>query len=449
MLRSARGKFRKILGSRAKGGASAGDADDGQLAALEAELETYKHAFETTAADRDRLAAKLETYRYAFETTETDRNIHKQDAIDWKRAVAAFLDADDFKRALAANSPRRDPPPRSRRLGLPNVFCVGVQKSATSFLYSIIRNHPKITVYPKDISALKRLHETKSLTKYTEIAADLDVARPVIAQFEVGFIDYSPDGIKTIKEYLCENPRIIICLRNPIDRMISEYKMRVRTIRGNGTFVENHDFKDALTLERDRSVRDSREYHNHFAYTERSEYSKKLNAYMKAFGRENIYVTVMESDFSQNTNTTLAGIFNFLSLFDEEAFKLSLLGHDRYREATRVPSEIEIIFHLADGRRLCNPAGMEEVAGRNVVRLEVRSDVPAQLDISRDDPRPELLASAIHLKRRLTHEPSREEKRRLFDTYFRDDVAQLEKLLERDLSVWYGTYDDVAGSTPR
>lgn len=429
--------------------ASEPNEDAGRTHASISELETYKHAFETTAADRDRLAAELETYRHAFETTVADRDIHKQDALDWKRAVAAFLDADDFKRALAGNSPRRDPLPRSRQRGLPNVFCVGVQKSATSFLYSIIRNHPKITVYPKDISALERLHETRSLAEYTEMVADLDVARPVIAQFEVGFIEYSMTGIKIIKEYLCKNSRIIICVRNPVDRMISEYKMRVRTIRGNGTFVENYDFKDALALERDRSVHDSREYRNHFAYTERSKYSKKINTYIKAFGRENVHIVVMESDFTENTNVTLVGIFDFFSLLDEEAFKLSLLGHDRYREATRAPSEIEVIFHLADGRRIRNPTGMEKVAGRDVVQLEVRSDVPAQLDINRDDPLPELLASAIHLKRRLTYEPSREEKRRLFDTYFRDDVARLEKLLGRDLSVWYGKYDDEAGTTPR
>ena len=38
------------------------------------QLKEYKHAFETTAADRDRLAKELETYRHAFETTADDRD---------------------------------------------------------------------------------------------------------------------------------------------------------------------------------------------------------------------------------------------------------------------------------------------------------------------------------------------------------------------------------------
>jgi len=412
-------------------------------------LETYKHAFETTAADRDRLAAELETYKHAFETTAVDRDLHKQDAIDWKHAVAAFLDSDNFKRALAKKSPRRDPLPRSRRRGLPNVFCVGVQKSATSFLYSIIRDHPKIAVYPKDKDTLPQLHETRLIENYYKIATNIDDTLPAIAQFEAGYIDYAEPGIETIRKYLCENPRIIICVRDPVERMLSEYKMRVRTIRGNGTFVENYDFENTLEMEQYRSTNNIREYFLYFSYKERSRYSEKIEAYIKAFGKENVHVVVMESDLSQDTHCAIAKLFDFLSLFDSDGFKLSFLSHDAYRNISRTPSEIEVVFHLADGCRLRNPAGMEEIAGKDVVRLEVRSDVPAQLDINRDNPRPELLASAVHLKRRLTYEPSREEKRRLFDTYFRNDVAQLEKLLGRDLSVWYGKYDDVAKTTLR
>ena len=51
MLRAARGRLREILAPRA----ADRDADDGWPTDLEVELETYKHAFETTQADRDRL----------------------------------------------------------------------------------------------------------------------------------------------------------------------------------------------------------------------------------------------------------------------------------------------------------------------------------------------------------------------------------------------------------
>ena len=113
MLRSARGKFRKILGSRAKGGASAGNADGGQLAALEAELETYKHAFETTAADRDRLAAEVRTYKHAFETTAQSRDqlavsswsmADPLDAGYFRINMAKLIDIpDEDQRSLARN----------------------------------------------------------------------------------------------------------------------------------------------------------------------------------------------------------------------------------------------------------------------------------------------------------------------------------------------------------
>jgi len=70
MLRSARGKLREIIAPRA----AAGDGDDVWPTDQEIELETYKHAFETTEADRDRLAEEVEKYKHAFETTEADRD---------------------------------------------------------------------------------------------------------------------------------------------------------------------------------------------------------------------------------------------------------------------------------------------------------------------------------------------------------------------------------------
>lgn len=445
--RAARGWPREISDMPASDGTPVGDVDAGSRADLEAELVACKDALEKMTADRDRLAEKAASLRHAFETTAIDRDIRKQNAIDWKQAVVAFLGSDDFKRAPAITAPRRDPLPRPLGPGLPNVFCVGVQKSATSFLYSIIRNHPRIAVYPKDSSILGRLHETGSLSEYTEMAIGLDSTRPAIAQFEAGFLGYSMAGAETIKRYLCKNPKIIICVRNPIDRLISHYKMLIRTIRANGTseqngvFIEDHDFDNALALERYRSARNPREYFVFYCYKQRSLYSEKIEFYIKTFGRENVHVVIMD-DIMEKTSETIAGVFDFISLFDEDAFKLSLKSHDKYRINSQTPTEIEIIFHLADGRRLHDPAGMEDIGGGDVARLEIRSNIPAQLDIRRDDPRPDLLIAAIHLKRRLSHEPSREEKARLFNTYFRDDVARLETLLGRDLSVWYRDYDD-------
>ena len=101
MLRSARGKLREILSPRAKGGTSAGDANEARQATLEAELETYRHAFETTAADRDRLAAALETYKTykgAFETTAEDR-----DRLQAELDVAKLSGRDGFEAALLSH----------------------------------------------------------------------------------------------------------------------------------------------------------------------------------------------------------------------------------------------------------------------------------------------------------------------------------------------------------
>jgi hypothetical protein len=55
------------------------DPEARPVAELAAELENYRHAFDTTAIDRDRLAKGLATYRHAFETTAADRDIIRHD----------------------------------------------------------------------------------------------------------------------------------------------------------------------------------------------------------------------------------------------------------------------------------------------------------------------------------------------------------------------------------
>lgn len=55
-------------------GHSSNAAKDIRVSDTTSDVETLRHAFATTAADRDRLAAEVDTYRHAFETTAADRD---------------------------------------------------------------------------------------------------------------------------------------------------------------------------------------------------------------------------------------------------------------------------------------------------------------------------------------------------------------------------------------
>ena len=61
-----------------------------------------------------------------------------------------------------------------------------------------------------------------------------------IGESTVLYLYYYNEAIKNIKKYLGEDVKIIIMLRNPIDRAYSAYSFSSRTHQ------ENQDFKEAL-----------------------------------------------------------------------------------------------------------------------------------------------------------------------------------------------------------
>lgn len=306
-----------------------------------------------------------------------------------------------------------------RKRGYPNVFCLGFEKTATSYLYSVLRQHPSVSCYPKDQGTLQLLHLEGAFT-----ADAVGPSSSVVALFEASFHEASAAGLETIKKHLCERPKIILCLREPVSRTLSEYRMRARQINyaGDG-FFEQADFS-ADTPEQERRIA-------------RSCYADFLEACFAAVGRSNVHVVVMEEDL---THAGLAALFNFAGLLDADGLWIAMHLQALHRHTSRAPTRLDVTLHLEGGEKLCNPGSLADLKGGRVLRLEVRSDVPKQLDIDVSEPNPQLVAATLGLRSRLTYEPSLDDQRRLYEEHFSDDVARAERLLDRDLSAWYAHY---------
>jgi hypothetical protein len=262
------------------------------------------------------------------------------------------------------------------------------------------------------------------------------------ALFDVGYLQYyGRDGIKVIKKHLCANPRIIICLRDPIDRIISDYQMRVRTIsKKTKQFVENLDFHEALAMEDERKKQNPDLYMYIHAYTERSIYSEDIKHCIEEFGIDNIHIVLMEDELKTNTRLTIAKLFNFISMLDKDGLKISTLAQDKYIKLSRSPKQINVSLILKNGDTLNNPISIDEETAKNVIKLIVRSDSPVQLNIDLNEPDISAIESAIKLKKRHSIQLSLDEKRYLYEKYFKDDIEKLERLINRDLSSWYAHY---------
>lgn len=178
----------------------------------------------------------------------------------------------------------------------PRLVCVGAQKCATSFLYSVLREHPKVTVARKDIG---------------KVSDEFPVA------FEAGLFT-RPDGPDLVKSV---NPdaKILICVRDPVERAISEYRMRIRNGR------ETRDFLTAL---------EANEQTGPAAYIRRSRYDLDIPRWRAAFNN----VLVLSAD--NGTRFNLWRLFGFIGLRDFDALLLIARPPMEYAKASSAEGQL-------------------------------------------------------------------------------------------------------------
>lgn len=409
----------------------------------------YKHAFDTTAADRDRLASEL-------------------DAVDGRfgKMTQALFDL-AFSAQFQTKAPRQrsSPPPmgppalagfgsieRAHLLSalkpdavVPNLYCVGAPKSGTSYIYSILRQHSRIAAAEKDTQHLVKLltdGPDTYLVTYVSHASNKYRNEAILADFDVGYSIHC-EGAALISRILNPDARILICLRDPVQRAVSEYGMRARQHHPEfGSFVETHDFFDAIALETERERQDPLHYKHYYAYTARGRYWEQIKPYFDAFGREKVLVAIFEEDVVGDPSLFLLKTFWFLGLDDEEAAHLAFTDHSELFRISRSPKEINIRLETAGGEVLAGEVlDLDLPMDLNIKRVVITSDVPEQLDLTLEIPSASTVEAAVHLKRRHSFRPTAEESAAIYKELYAQDVARLEDLLQRDLSCWTAKYE--------
>lgn len=441
------------------------------------ELKTYAHAFETTAADRDRLVGELQTYRHAFETTAADRDRVSADLASLREEVQALRDlinkqggTSDFKidEALVAD-------------GRPNVFCAGAPKCGTSFIYSILREHPSIFLSQKDQDTLVdefntlQIHAT-SLQRLRGDSSELgsrfqqggsakskallkNWQRRYLAHYLTGwkgeavrcdfFVNYciDPRSVDLIAEVCRGIPKVIFCVRDPVQRALSEYRARVRQydVLAKG-FLETLPFHEALRAQVWRDEVNPFLSAQYYAYAQKGRYSSLLKPYLERFGRERVHVMVFELDVQEHLSRGLRSLFEFLEIADSHAESLIAGEHTRFYDASRAPSTIEARLVLSNGDVLSAPFPVADVEPDLLERLEVLSDSPSQLSLSIEFPSVELVRETERMIGLHAYRPTLVEEREIFNAYFADEVAELEDILGRRLYCWYARFREGDGT---
>jgi len=184
-----------------------------------------------------------------------------------------------------------------------HLIIVGAQRSGTTYLYKILDEHPEIYMAkpikpePKYFMGLSAqvLGYEEYLNKYFSMAGDASW----LGEKSTSYIE-SDDAAREIKRVV-PDATILVMLRNPIERAISNYSFT----KDNN--LEPYDIEQAI---RDESARNdnwqtARTSVSPYAYTERGKYMQYLERWERLFGKDNLILLVAER-FMGNQAAVLA-----------------------------------------------------------------------------------------------------------------------------------------------
>lgn len=200
----------------------------------------------------------------------------------------------------------------------PDFVCVGSSKCGTTSLYEYLKCHPNIYLpeqkelhFFSSSSLLERPNGPgmkfvladiiRSKEKYCEIFSDVSVDQ-IAGDISPSYLS-DKKAADSIKESL-GNPKIIIMLRNPVDKVFSQYLHLRRAAR------EKCSFEEALELEKQRG---ELMWGDMWLYQRSGYYYENVKYYIDLFGKDSVHIILSEK-FKNETQQELYRLFNFLQI---------------------------------------------------------------------------------------------------------------------------------------
>jgi hypothetical protein len=202
---------------------------------------------------------------------------------------------------------------------LPNFVLAGPAKSGTTALYLMLRQHPQI-FFPDNKEPRffaysdsppryagpgdeKRFNKTTiyRLEDYLELYKDIGDAIAIGDASPIYM--HVPQSVYAIKEYIPE-AKIIIVLRNPVERAFSVYLQHLR----NGD--EKLSFEEAIQQEEKRVLQN---WGLGWRYLYLGYIADQIERYLETFGKTQVFFVLYDS-FRRDNIETSKGLFTFLGV---------------------------------------------------------------------------------------------------------------------------------------
>ncbi|MBU2867476.1 sulfotransferase family protein [Pacificibacter marinus] len=271
----------------------------------------------------------------------------------------------------------------------PSFLFIGPDKSGSSWMNHILSLHPECYVPPaKDTYFFDRYYD-KGMAWYLAHFAPAPNDVKAIGELSHDYL-FSQEAAERIKLHL-PNVKIIVCLRDPIARSLSQFQYLRRGGEVGGDFFE-------AVQKFPKIINNSR-------------YLTNLQAYVDLFGADQVEVLIFEDLKADATNFGR----DLLSRLDLDP-TVNLPFEDRIREAGMARSAL-LSRTLKLGANLARSLGLANLVGR--VKNSSTTNI-AYRDIKPEE-RVTLTAAQKH---------------KLWTQYFASENEALSALTGRDLSYW-------------
>ena len=231
---------------------------------------------------------------------------------------------------------------------LPDFLIIGAQKSGTTSLYKYLVEHPKILPSFKKEVHFFDLNYHKGVGWYRahfplKVEKNLKAGLTGEATPLYIFHPHVPQRVHSI----IPKVKLIVMLRNPVDRAYSHYWHEVRKGRERLGFEEAIRAEERRVKDELKKVMDNEHYNSfnfiHYTYLTRGIYVEQLRRWMHYFPRKQFFIFSSEEFFS-NPSKIYIEILKFLRLPRWEPQEYRVYHKGRYPPMNRLIREQLVDF---------------------------------------------------------------------------------------------------------
>lgn len=216
---------------------------------------------------------------------------------------------------------------------LPNYLIIGAAKCGTSSLYEYLTQHPSINpALGKEINFFD-MHYSKGINwyrSYFPFKNFFTKKNSITGEATPRYLDH-PHAAKRVYD-LIPSVKIIVLLRNPVDRAYSHWNMMVAHKREDLSFSEAIENEKSRISDFFEQMQNNKEYYSKdyfwYGYLERGLYAKKIKHWMNFIPKEQ-FLVLQSEDFFRNTSDVYNHVLEFLDLP-----KRNLIKYDKFRKGS-------------------------------------------------------------------------------------------------------------------